>query len=99
MTVDDFEIDHIFPQSTLHPGLGLNHVANYYLMSRAENGFFGARPDLHHIKLNCIGDVRICYLFVIGCTCNVCGVVSVISQSVVVSDGSTASPASQSCLH
>ena len=53
-----FHVDHIIPKSTLHPGLGIDHVANFYIMVPALNQFFQDHPHLHHVKLNMIGDVR-----------------------------------------
>lgn len=53
-----FHVDHIIPSSMMHPGVGIDHVANFYIFTPALNEWFQAHPHLHHLKLNTIGDVR-----------------------------------------
>jgi hypothetical protein len=43
--------------SSPHTRAGCNHVANYFLLSAAENDFFGDRVDLWQFKMTGVGSV------------------------------------------
>lgn len=61
LTAEQLNIDHIYPRSNTSPGLGLSHVCNYYLLSKAENKYFSDRTDVWIHKTNQIGSV--CFFF------------------------------------
>lgn len=52
-----FHVDHIFPSSLGSVGIGLDHVGNYFLLSKQENEFFGARGDIWQCKIDNMGSI------------------------------------------
>ena len=50
-------VDHIFPSSLASVGIGVDHVANYFLLTKMENEFFGSRSDIWKHKIDNMGSI------------------------------------------
>ena len=56
-TITAFHVDHIYAIGPRSAGRGLDHVCNYFLLTKEENEFFSDRSDLQHVKLDCVGEL------------------------------------------